>query len=72
MQLQLKELVKTHTVINQAWEAEKVAVDQKQKVKISEEDQKAFALRLAEARKKAELLSIKRAEEEANILRYAI
>merc|ERR1739838_479320 len=69
MQLQLKELVKTHTVINQAWEAEKAAVKQKQNVVISEEDQKAFALRLAEARKKAELLSIKRAEEEANILR---
>jgi len=69
MQLQLKELVKTHTVINQAWEAEKSAVNQKQKVAISEEAQKAFALRLAEARKKAELLSIKRAEEEANILK---
>jgi len=67
--LQLKELVKTHTVINQAWEAEKSAVNQKQKVAISEEAQKAFALRLAEARKKAELLSIKRAEEEANILK---
>jgi len=69
MQLQLKELVKTHTVINQAWEAEKAAVDQKQKVALSEEAQKAFAIRLAEAKKKAELLSIKRAEEEANILR---
>merc|ERR1711975_113587 len=69
MQLQLKELVKTHTVINQAWEAEKAATSQKQKVKVSEEAQKAFAIRLAEARKKAELLSIKRAEEEANILR---
>ena len=71
MQLQLKELVKTHTVINQAWEAEKAATSQKQKVTVSEEAQKAFAIRLAEARKKAELLSIKRAEEEANILRYA-
>ena len=70
MQLQLKELVKTHTVINQAWEAEKAAVNHKQKVTISEEAQKAFALRLVEARKKAELLSIKRSEEEANILRY--
>jgi len=69
MQLQLKELVKTHTVINQAWEAEKSATSQKQKVTVSEEAQKAFAIRLAEARKKAELLSIKRAEEEANILR---
>jgi len=69
MQLQLKELVKTHTVINQAWEAEKAAVNHKQKVTISEEAQKAFALRLVEARKKAELLSIKRSEEEANILR---
>lgn len=69
MQLQLKELVKTHTVINQAWEAEKAATKQKQKVTVSEEAQKAFAVRLAEARKKAELLSVKRAEEEANILR---
>jgi len=69
MQLQLKELVKTHTVINQAWEAEKAATKQKQKVTLSEEAQKAFAVRLAEARKKAELLSVKRAEEEANILR---
>lgn len=69
MQLQLKELVKTHTVINQAWEAEKAATKQKQKVTVSEEAQKAFAIRLAEARKKAELLSVKRAEEEANILR---
>lgn len=69
MQLQLKELVKTHTVINQAWEAEKAATKQKQKATVSEEAQKAFAVRLAEARKKAELLSVKRAEEEANILR---
>ena len=69
MQLQLKELVKTHTVINQAWEAEKAAVKQKQNVVISEEAQKAFAERLATAKKNAELLSIKRAEEEANILR---
>eukprot|EP00092_Neocalanus_flemingeri_P017842 GFUD01019306.1.p1 GENE.GFUD01019306.1~~GFUD01019306.1.p1 ORF type:complete len:422 (+),score=134.91 GFUD01019306.1:264-1529(+) len=69
MQLQLKELVKTHTVINQAWEAEKEADKDRQKVTISEEAQKAFALRLTEARRKAELLSIKRAEEEANILR---
>jgi len=69
MQLQLKELVKTHTVINQAWEAEKAAVKQNQKVIISEEAQKAFAERLATAKKNAELLSIKRAEEEANILR---
>jgi len=69
MQLQLKELVKTHTVINQAWEAEKAALDQKQKVTISEEAQKAFALRLATARKNAQVLSQKRAEEEANILK---
>lgn len=69
MQLQLRELVKTHNVINQAWEAEKEATKQKQKVTVSEEAQKAFAVRLAEARKKTELLSAKRAEEEANILR---
>jgi len=69
MQLQLKELVKTHTVINQAWEAEKAAVKQSQKVVISEEAQKAFAERLATAKKNAEILSKKRSEEEANILR---
>ena len=72
MQLQLKELVKTHTVINQAWEAEKAAVKQSQKVVISEEAQKAFAERLATAKKNAEILSQKRSEEEANILRYVL
>jgi len=72
MQLQLKELVKTHTVINEAWQAEKLAQEKKEaagKSVISEEEQAAFAVRLALARKKAEQLSIKRAEEEANILR---
>jgi len=72
MQLQLKELVKTHTVINQAWQAEKIAQEKKEaagKFVVSEEEQAAFAVRLALARKKAEQLSIKRAEEEANILR---
>jgi len=71
MQLQLKELVKTHAVINQAWQAEKEVQErnEKNRTAVSEEAQAAFAERLALARKKAEQLSIKRAEEEANILR---
>lgn len=71
MQLQLKELVKTHAVINQAWQAEKEVqeMNEKNRTAVSEEAQKAFAERLALARKKAEQLSVKRAEEEANILR---
>lgn len=69
MQLQLKELVKAHTVINQAWQSEKEVAARKERAAVSEEDQKAFALRLAEARRKAEELSIKRARQEADILR---
>ena len=69
MPLQLKELVETHTVIIQDWEAEKAAVKQSQKVVISEEAQEAFAERIATATMNAEILSKKRSEEEANILR---
>jgi len=68
MQLQLKELVKAHSVINQAWQSEEVAA-RKERTVISEEEQKAFALRLAEAKRKAEKLSIKRDKQEADILR---
>jgi len=72
MQLQLKELVKTHNVINQAWQAEKDVQkikEQQTQSSVSEEAQAAFQERLAAAKKKAEQLSLKRAEEEANILR---
>jgi len=72
MQLQLKELVKTHNVINQAWQAEKDVQkikEQQTHSSVSEEAQAAFQERLAAAKKKAEQLSLKRAEEEANILR---
>lgn len=69
MQLQLKELVKAHTVINQAWTSEKEVAARKERAAVSEEEQKAFAIRLAEARRKAEELSIKRDKQEADILR---
>merc|ERR1719228_2887118 len=69
MQLQLKELVKAHTVINQAWKSEKEVAERKEKAAVSVEEQKAFAMRLAEAKRKAEQLSIKRAQQEADILR---
>jgi len=69
MQLQLRELVKTHTVINQAWDSSKAAAATQQKEAVSQREQEQFQLRLQEARRKAELLSCKRAEEEANILR---
>lgn len=69
MQLQLKELVKAHTVINQAWQSEKEVSARKERAAVSEEEQKAFAIRLAEARRKAEELSIKRDQQEADILR---
>jgi len=69
MQLQLRELVKTHKVINQAWQSEKQREDRKPKHAVSEEEQKAFGERLAEAKRKAEQLSMKRARQEADILR---
>lgn len=67
MQLQLRELVKTHKVINQAWKSEKQV--RTPKPAMSEEEQKVFGERLAEAKRKAEQLSMKRARQEADILR---
>ena len=67
MQLQLRELVKAHTLIEQA--KQEVATRPHHEAQ-SEEAQKAFAARLAEARRKTEQLSAKRNQEEAHILRY--
>lgn len=66
MQLQLRELVKAHTLIEQA--KQEVATRPHHEAQ-SEEAQKAFAARLAEARRKTEQLSAKRNQEEAHILR---
>jgi hypothetical protein len=69
MQLQLKELVKAHTMISQALQSENVVAERKERAAVSEEEQKAFAIRLKEARRKAEQLSAKRDRQEADILR---
>lgn len=69
MELQLKELVKSHEIINKVWEREKAAAKLRRPEDLSLEAEKAFAVRLAEARRKSELLTAKRAEEEAQVMR---
>lgn len=65
-QLQWRELQKKENVIK---ETKRVIEETKQKTIISEEEQQAFRLRLEEAKKKAAQISLKRDEEEANIMR---
>ena len=66
-QLQWREIAKKENVIQ---ETKKTIEKTKQKTIISEEEQIAFRQRLEEAKKKAAQISLKRDEEEANILRY--
>jgi len=65
-QLQWREIAKKENVIQ---ETKKTIEKTKQKTIISEEEQIAFRQRLEEAKKKAAQISLKRDEEEANILR---
>jgi len=65
-QLQWKEIIKKQNV---TLEALKTIKKPQQKTVITEEEQTAFRHRLEEAKKKAAQLTLKRDEEEANILR---
>jgi len=65
-QLQWRELQKKENVVK---ETKKAIEMTKQRTIISEEEQEAFRQRLEEAKKKAAQISLKRDEEEANILR---
>jgi len=72
--LQMKDLMKTQSmdVGGQAWEGRQQSIrlnNLATTAKVSEEAKIAFAIRLGEARAKVKLLSAKREEEEANILR---
>lgn len=69
MELQLKELVKSHEIINKVWEREKEAAKRRRPDPVALEAEKAFTDRLTEARRKSELLTAKRAEEEAYVMR---
>ena len=68
-QLQWKEIIKKQNV---TLEALKTIKKPQQKNIITEEEQTAFRQRLEEAKKKAAQLTLKRDEEEANILRYKL
>lgn len=65
-QLQWKEIIKKQNV---TLEALKSIKKPQQKTIITEEEQNAFRQRLEEAKKKAAQMTLKRDEEEANILR---
>lgn len=65
-QLQLRELAKAQMAVSQA--VQEVKQTRKKEV-VSEEARRAFEARLVEVRAKTKEISVKRAQEEANILR---
>lgn len=66
-QLQFKELMRKQQKSNE--KTENVSVAKNNKTVISKDEELAFRKRLEEAKKKAQLLSLKRNEEEEQIMR---
>ena len=66
-QLQFKELMRKQQKSNE--KTENVSIAKNNKTVISKDEELAFRKRLEEAKKKAQLLSLKRNEEEEQIMR---
>ena len=69
-QLQWREIIKKAAVVQEATKREEKILPKAPK--ISEEEQVAFRQRLEDAKRKSEEMSLKRDEQEAEILRYQL